>query len=104
MSMSPTQLSLRELRKEYDLVQVVEYWNSFTRRRHDLFGCWDIMAVGDGDVCLVQTTTKSNISARVRKISDNECLPVLRDAGVTLIVHGWYKDGRLWKCKTVDVS
>ena len=101
---SPTQNSLKLLREKYEIVAVVEWWNSFTRRRHDLFGVWDIIAVGNGEVCLVQTTSYSNVSARIRKIEGNECLAPLRKAGVRLEVHGWRKVNNRWQPRIVDIS
>ena len=51
MATSPTQLSLKKLREEgYITIQVVEYWNSFARRRIDLFGFIDILAIKNGEV------------------------------------------------------
>lgn len=108
--MSPTQLTLRKLKNEgYTTVQVVEHWiPSFGNRafgnRRDLFGCWDVLAVKDGHTVAIQVTSKSNISARVKKISDNEHISNLRLANWTLLVHGWWKDGHRWECKEINVS
>lgn len=110
---SPTSRSLEAIRERGFAPWVVEYYNSFSRKRVDLFGAWDIMAVGNGEVLLVQTTSGSNVSARVRKIADNAFTPLLREAGVRLEVHGWRQVKRKWKngntrlewaCRTVDVS
>ena len=105
MATSPTQLSLKKLREEgYAVVQVVEYWNAFARRRIDLFGFIDILAIKDGDVLAVQTTTVGNSGARVKKISNHENVAEVRKANWTIHVHGWHKiDGR-WKCIIKDVS
>ena len=42
--MSPTALTLRQLRREGWTVQVVEHWNGYARIRQDLFGGIDILA------------------------------------------------------------
>jgi hypothetical protein len=109
--MSPTQLSLRKLKNEgYETVQVVEVWiPAFGRgfgNRRDLFGCWDILAVKDGQTVAVQVTSKSNMSARIKKIADHEPhTSNLRKANWTLLVHGWFKNkSNRWEVREVDVS
>lgn len=108
MTLNPTQLSLRHLRSEgWPLVDVVEKWNAHTRRHNDLWGIADIVAVGPRGVLAVQTTTASNVSARLRKIADAPSLPHLREAGVAIHVHGWAqkRKGARWELKReVDVS
>lgn len=102
---SPTQRSLKRLRDEGWTVWVVEYWNGFTRRRVDLFNAFDLLAVRGEETMAIQTTSASNVSARVKKIEANEYVPVLRKAGWGLMCHGWDKgpNGR-WRCREVDVS
>ena len=109
--MSPTQLTIRKLKSEgFETVQVVEVWiPSFGNRafgnRRDLFGAWDILAVKDGETTAIQVTSKSNISARVKKISENEHVGNLRDANWKMLVHGWFKNkSNRWECKEIDVS
>jgi hypothetical protein len=105
MANSPTQLSLKKLREEGYTVAVVEHWNAFARIRQDLFGFIDLLALKDKEVLAVQTTTTSNMSARVKKIADHENVGVVRDAGWTIHVHGWHQDDKKkWHCKTKDVS
>ena len=87
---SPTQRTLAHLRKTYPLVQVVEHWNSFAGIRQDLFGIIDVLAVGE-DIAMVQTTTKSNMRARIEKILASPALPHLLAARIKVIVHGWWK-------------
>lgn len=110
---SPTSRSLEAIRKRGYKPWCVEYWNSFSRKRVDLFGCWDIMAVGNSEVLLVQTTSYSGVSARVKKIADNDFTPDCREAGIRMEVHGWKraevacKNGNTkaqWRCRIVDVS
>lgn len=102
---SPTQRTLAHLRKAgYPLVQVVERWNPYARVRQDLFGIIDVVAVG-ADIVGVQATSSSNVAARVRKLTESEALPILRQAGIRVLVHGWRKaaNGR-WTVREVDVS
>lgn len=106
--MTPTQLTVRHLRDNgWGLVEVVEHYDHFQQRRHDLFGLWDILAIDDtrGNVLAVQTTSVDHVSHRVRKIADHPNLPACRKAGWTLVVHGWKKvKGRWVLAREVDVS
>lgn len=103
--MTPTQRTLAEMRKRGHMAAVVEKWNPHARIRQDLFGIIDVLCLGDSEVIGVQTTSASNLSARVRKIVDCDALPALRKAGVRLLVHGWKKasNGR-WQLIERDVS
>jgi len=102
--MSPTQRTLAQLRAAgYPLVQVVERWNPYARVRQDLFGIIDVVAVG-ADIVAVQTTSGSNVAARVAKITESEALPILRRAGIRVLVHGWRKVRGRWQLREVDLS
>jgi hypothetical protein len=70
---------------------IVESYNSFTRRKKDLFHIFDILAVGNGETIGVQITSKSNMSSRIKKISESEYLPELIKSKWRVIVLGWYK-------------
>jgi hypothetical protein len=101
---SPTQRTLQHLREAgYPLVQVVERWNPYARVRQDLFGIIDVVAVG-ADIVGVQTTSASNFAAHLKKITDSEALPVLRKAGVRVLLHGWRKRKGRWVLRELDVS
>lgn len=102
--MTPTQLSLRHLRRDGWTVEVVERWNAFTKTRHDLFGILDLVALRGSETLGVQTTSNANVAARVRKIAESEHIAALREAGWTLHVHGWRKKNNRWELRTVDVS
>ena len=105
MATSPTQLTLKKLKSEgYTTVQIVERWNAFARVRQDLFNIIDVLAVKDGVTIGIQVTSKSNMSARMKKIADNEHVNNLRDANWTILIHGWYKEGARWKVKIEDLS
>jgi hypothetical protein len=102
---SPTQRSLAAIRERGYQPWVVEYWNSFSRKRVDLFGIFDIIAVGNGETLAVQTTSGSNVSARIRKIRDSEYIAACREAGWRVEVHGWAKNAsNRWKLRVVDIS
>lgn len=102
---SPTERSLKQLRNEGYLCEVVEKWNSFTRTRKDLFGFIDIIAIKEGETLAVQTTTKENMNARVSKIAESELVGMVRKAEWKIHVHGWSKNkSNRWELKVIDVS
>lgn len=103
--MSPTQRTLAHLRGLGYRCAVVEHWNSFTRRRHDLFGIIDVLALKGIETLAVQTTSGSNVSARVKKFTETDATWDMRAAGWTLRVHGWRKNAKgRYVLREVDVS
>ena len=102
--MSPTQRSLAYLRNLGYHVEIVEHWNHWTKRRHDLWQFADLLAIRKGEVLAVQVTSGSNVSARVKKIADSEIAPHVRDAGIRIEVHGWSKLKAGWTPKIIDLS
>ena len=105
MAISPTQLSLKKLREEGYTVAVVEHWNPWAKIRVDCFGFIDIIALRENETLAIQTTTASNMSARVKKIADHENVGAVRKAGWFIHVHGWHQDDKKkWHCKVKDVS
>ena len=89
--MSLTLRTTKHLREQGYLVATVEHYNSFTRRKHDLFGCIDLLAIGNGETLAIQVTSRSNMSARIKKIQDAEALPEMLRSKWHIIVHGWDK-------------
>lgn len=102
--MSPTEYVLRELRKDGWLAEVVEKWLPVVRKRRDLFGVLDVVAVRGQETMGVQATSRANVASRVKKIADAEATPLLRRAGWRLEVWGTYKEKNRWKARIVDVS
>jgi hypothetical protein len=102
--MSPTQRSLKLLREQGYSVWIVEHWNHFARIRQDLFGCIDLLAIGNGETLAVQTTSRSNVAARQKKIVENEYYLEMVRSGWRVQVHGWgkLKDG--WTVKVVELN
>lgn len=102
---SPTQRSKAHLEKQGYRVAIVETWNHFTQRRHDLFGIIDLLAIRPGETLAVQTTSASNVSARVKKIAESDAIADIRAAGWGVVVHGWRKgaNGR-YVLREIDVS
>ena len=104
MPMSPTQLTLRELRKQGYTAAVVERWNPHVNIRQDLFGCIDVLAVGNGETVAVQCTSYSHVAERERKLAEAEAIGDMREAGWRILVHGWHKPRHRWVCREVDCS
>jgi hypothetical protein len=96
--MSPTQRTLRL--QGYPLVGVVERFNPHAMVRQDLFGILDVLAVG-ADIVGVQTTSGSNAASRVKKLQQSEALPLLKAAGVRVVVYGWRKLKGRWSLREV---
>jgi len=70
---------------------VVESYNAFTKRKKDLFGIFDIVAIGNGETIGIQLTSKSNMSSRIKKIADSDFFTEIVRSGWRIIVIGWYK-------------
>lgn len=102
---SPTQLSKAHLEAQGYLVAITEKWNQFARIRQDLFGFVDLIGIKDGETLAVQTTSGSNVSARVKKIADHENVGAVRAAGWKIVCHGWSKNAKgRWTLREVDLS
>lgn len=102
--MTPTQRSLRHLRDLGYYPEVVERWNAFSRRRQDLWGWCDILALRRDEVLAVQTTS-TGVSSRIKKITESNTLARVREAGVRIEVHGWRKGANgHYALRVVDLS
>jgi hypothetical protein len=109
--MSPCQRSLNKLRNEGWTCAITERWNSHAHIRQDLFGFIDVLCFQDFVTMAVQTTSGSNVSARIEKIMANPLAKLWCEGGGnrTLVVHGWAKRGdrgkrKLWTCREVKVE
>jgi len=87
--MTLTLRTTKHLRQQGYMVATVETYNYFTKRKHDLFGCIDLLAIGNGETLAIQVTSKSNMSSRIHKIEDSEALPEMLRSGWRVLVHGW---------------
>ena len=88
---SPTQRSLEYLRKQGYLACVVEKWIPRINIRKDAFDCIDILAVREGEVLGVQSTSRTNVAGRISKIKNLEHFPRLQASPLRIVVHGWGK-------------
>lgn len=100
---TPTQRSLAQARARGMICEVVERWNPHARVRNDLFGFIDILCLDSGSVVAIQTTSRSNMSARIRKIEESPLLPEVLKAGWKVEVHGWVKNkSNMWEVKIFE--
>lgn len=108
--MSPTQRSLKLLRDEGGFCAITEHWNAFARIRQDLFGFIDVLKIDANDTLAVQTTSGTNVAARIAKIKACPgALAWLQSPNRRIEVHGWRKAGergkrKTWQCRRVEVT
>lgn len=102
---SPTQRTLHLLRKEGYTAQVVEKFVAWANRRIDLFGFIDVVGIHPDKqgILGVQTTSGSNLSARIKKSQALAAYHIWLRAGNTIEFHGWRKlknlpGNRQWDC------
>ncbi len=101
--MSLTARSTAVLRERGYMVATVEHYNSFTKRKHDLWGCIDLLAIGNGETVAVQVTSKSNLSTRRHKVEEAEAYPEMIRSGWRIVLHGWWKEKNRWQLKEVEL-
>lgn len=107
MALTPTQRSTRYLAEQGYHVELVEQTKRVGKPgamkvwKVDLWHFIDLLCIRRGEVLGVQVTSAHNVPARIRKITDSPLLPLVREAGVRIVVHGWHPDGRL---RLVDLS
>lgn len=102
--MSPTQRTLKALRDQGYRVAIVEKWNPHARIRQDLYGCIDVLAIGNSETRAVQCTSLQNLNPRIEKLTHHEALPDMRNAGWRIECWGWRKLKSGWAPKIVDLS
>lgn len=100
--MTPTARSLKALRDRGATPAKVEYFNPGTRRLHDLYGFIDIVALEPGvsGVLAIQTTSGSNVAARLAKIAQEARAGLWLACGNRIVIHGWRKGGPRGRRKT----
>lgn len=104
--MTPSQRSLKLLKDQGYLAQVVERYNMYARVRIDLFGIIDIVAIHPNKkgVLGIQTTSASNFSARLHKAEIIMALKIWLKAGNEFVIHGWGLKGARGKRKTYQLN
>ena len=92
MVAQPTQRSLQEIRRRGWTGAVVEKWIPQTKRRLDLFGCIDILALDDKPGALgIQATSGANFASRRTKALAEPRLRHWLEHGNRFEVWGWRK-------------
>lgn len=104
---TPTERTLRELRKHGYIAEVVERFNAHSRTTNDLFGFVDVLAIGPEtlETLGIQCTSRTNMSSRIKKIADSNVFPHVAACGWRIEVWGWDKqlNGR-WRVKRVELA
>jgi hypothetical protein len=103
MSVSLTPLSKHLLEKEGYTVERVEHFNWFTKRRIDLLGVADLIALNGKELLLVQVTSRHNLSSRRTKALASDKLKLWLKAGGTIIFHGWDKYKNRWRVEIQNI-
>lgn len=104
---SPLQRSLKKLRDDHWFCEVTEHWNIWAKRRVDMFGFADAICVRGNEIMLLQTTSGSNVSARIKKIQTLHAADIWKQSTNRLIcVHGWSLRGargqrKTWQCREI---
>lgn len=80
-----------------------EHWNAHSGRKNDLFGVFDFLAVGHGEIIGGQVTSKSNKSAREKKIRASEVFSAWIAAGGKIHLHLWDKPRTVWECTVIEL-
>lgn len=112
MGTSPTQRTMRELKKNGIKAAIVEKWNSHIRIRQDMFGIIDIIALDPEKGVVGVQSTGQDFSGHVKKLRDEkaqETLDWLSVPGTSLELWGWRKVKRvrggtqmIWKPRVGD--
>ena len=97
--MSPTARTLKVLRDSGWTAQVVERFCPFSKRRKDLFGCIDIVALIKGRIVGIQACAGGSHAARRTKSQAEPLLQNWLQAGGLFVVWSWAKQGPAGKAK-----
>lgn len=74
------------------LIGIVERWIPYARIRKDLFGFIDLVAIDpEFNVYGIQTTSQSNVNARINKIKTHQNYDRVRHSSMKIEVWGWKK-------------
>lgn len=98
-------IAIQQLTAQGYLVADVEKVIPHTCIKRDLFGFIDLIAIREDETLAVQVTSKSNMAARVTKITEHDNLAMVRKAGWRIQVWGLRKekDGT-YSTKITDLS
>lgn len=97
---SPTQRCLADLKKFGATAQVVERFCHFSKRRIDLFGFIDILAMIGPNLTAIQVTSADHHAARRTKLLADERSRAWLETGNLIEVWSYGKRGERGKRKT----
>ncbi len=108
-TVSPTQRTLQQLRKDGWVCHVAERWNPFAKIRQDAFGIIDILAIGGGHILAVQACAGASHAARRDKIVAEPRARIWLESGGRLEIWSWAKQGargavKKWTCRIEQIS
>jgi len=104
MKTNLNQQTRKRLEEQGYLVELVESYNAFTKRKHDLWGFIDFLAIKRDDILAIQVTSKANMSSRRKKITEHDNVGKVREAGIRIELWGFYKEGNRWQVKIENLS
>lgn len=97
---SPTQRSLKELKKLGFTAGITEKWNPHAHIRQDLFGCLDLVAMRPGvGIVGIQACAGASHAARRTKMLAEPRLRTWLESGGRAEVWSWAKQGARGKRK-----
>lgn len=105
---SPMQLTIKNLKKAGFGTWIAEWYDVRNVVKHDLFTFADIVAYhAEGarrGIWFIQVTSRSNHSARVKKILASEHARGLLEAGARIAVISWRKKDERWIDYTEEIT
>lgn len=105
MRRSPSALTAEHYTNLGGIIGTVERFIPGRNIRVDLFGFIDQICLLDGETIAIQATSWTNVSSRVKKIAECECLDAVRKANWKILVFGWkHLGGTEYAHKIIDVS
>ena len=110
--MSPMQRTLTEIKKASLRYWIVEHFNQWDRKRHDLFNIIDLLVL-DGGVLGIQVCQGNDYRQHIRKLTEEEqsnTIAWLEQPGTRLEVWAWRKlkkkrggKAMVWVPKIADI-
>ena len=96
--MSPTARTLKWLRDQQYHPWTVERFNTFSKKRLDLFNAFDLVALHPHQHGLlgIQVTSRSNASSRRTKLCQNPLVALWLQSGNPAHLHTWGKVKGRW--------
>jgi hypothetical protein len=110
--MTRTARTMGLLKKQGYRYGVVERYNSYTRKKNDFLGLFDVLAIhseAPGVLGIQVTAGGGDVQKHIRKMQANPNLAAWLHAGNECVIHSWALRGargkrKLWVCKEIPVS